>query len=1309
MTLTRPSPGDPLSSSNGKPSTQILDEAFDLVDAHEQALEGPVFTNASAQTAVLAETLINDGTAGSINPGSWTATGVQAGTGQGFKNVSGRTYWDSGKMGLGEGFTSFQESQFNYALLDFATPVQVGTQAVLKITLAYQPTGTQPGPRFPSEVFEVVASDGATLSGTVVRTPLPIMLMSTFYDVYLLTQGLTSVACVGVRQIDSVPYPDASETMSFWFDSIAWATATELDVAKASTTSSTVLVPANYVPGVAQRRVETPSRTAKLDLRPGEVTLSGFDGVRRLRDWETGADVEQGGAADYVIDQAIRDLQEGETLQFTRGAKYDLASVTIRNKKNITIDGNGATFYHLGSTGGMWILEHVNDCTFRNMRLVFTHANYGTGVLPGSNLVDIGLVGTAAVVTSTMTLTGGAMATTPEPAWQAEDEDGFIRADFTLSTTASTSLQCFIELGQSSVAPPTTFTYDAWGGKPAGSYYYWMTYVYADGRESGLSRPARAAVPTTWGRVHMALPVPTTPIQGTPIIAKRIYCGTSANSANAGVPIAEVPVYWTSFVDNTATTAVPTYALTLPGAVDAAGSLTPTTYAYYVTQVDTTTGRERAVDPQGLVKTNIHGRRLVTVVNGGATLTLPSWTGVSKMRIYRTISGSAKEHWTAGFIAELSAGEATFTDTGVAADLSQAPPFWPVNAEIPEDAIAPSLPSVRLTLTTTPTTYTVKMRPNERTKEEMLNWRIGQVNGTTATITIHNWTDYTGQRRTGNSQLYGGVDRRDNQHGFAITEGPSSGNVFENIDIQKPLGDGFFFQAGQAGMKNHTNTIRDCNVFANGRQGLSLMSGGPWLIERSRFAACGGQGIDVEWEYADRGELVLNDVEFVSPKVSHIAIQDVIFGIKMRNVRCSTRYNQQGIVSIVGAGIEIVDCDFGFIQTTLTGTRVFIDGLVAGKLTVTGSSTLQTFGGGWQGRGGSIIRHVRLTPTLGVDEPLNVSMPNCTISDITTAYPFDAFPVQFTTAPDSSGPFQIAELATVARSQTDRAMQPNEGPQSNILLDPGPWKTRYPQTWKGTILAEDAWFPTGLDLKSEPTKNVRAVSSTSTAGNNLRGSAVVAAGALTMTVPFPTRAYPDLTFISAAASAGTGTLNGTVFWAVASRRTTGGPRPAIATTSVALVAPTNASLQLGNFLTSDTFLEGFTLYRGAASGVYTTRYDVFPYRPIFSMNVSNTGGRRTVIDRGTELRLAWTGHPISGYTQILTPTPSASHADWDGSKWLHSTDQTGWEPDTAYTVVPVASWDTTVAVTAKRMNGFDVHFGVACPVGGGTLDWLLIR
>lgn len=1310
------------------PDRSMPQKIADLNDAVEdirkQLVKKP-FVNASAKTAITSETLINDTTPGSANPGTWFVRGNC--DAPAFGTFLSKNFWGNGFLKVGQGEAG-DPSNFSYSGINFTTPVAVGANGVITLFLSTDSGGTgqidsqnfgrSAKTREPYEVMELVVSDGPTFTGNVVTASLQPMTHNLWYQHWIPLQGLTTVKCIGVRQTDYSPWPNGGESKRIRFSTISWGTATEFDVAAASATPATVVVGQSYVPSIAQRVRELPPAIRKLDLRKRTGT------VRLITDWEG---IVEDGSADTtaVINQALLDMNDGDILRLTEGAKYNAGYLSLNNKQNVTFDLNGATLFNTGLTGAMIAINHCDGITLtssaaKKARLILKHDNVGFGAYTGNLWTNV--LGSPGTVGTTKTLsTSGDMAQSQFAAWHAEDEDGFISTTFTLSQTAAPGVadnDCYIELGQKNAPPaPSGFTYSTSGGLAGGPYYYRYSYVGPDGKESGLSAPGKAVIPTAWGKVTMNLP------SNRYATSIRIYRGGLSQAAMMD-PIFSVPATWTTFTDNTTATQTPTHSLTLPAVTDAGpGNITPSTRMWWVTQIDAA-GRETATN-YTKNSSAVNGKRSGTT-SGQMTITLPSWTGVSRMRVYRSYVAT-QGVFSAGFVGEPSFGAATFTDNVAVPDQHSYPPFWPVIGEASKAGPCPNLPEVILNLTTTPTDYNLKFRHTDHSRDDLMYWRIAKIGAGVNTITLAGYTDHTGQQRENNGQFYMGVDHRDHGHAIAVGGQDCHSITIENIDIQKPLGDLINFQSNGGGMRNRKMVIRNVSGFACGRQGVAPMAGGDWLFERFNVNAGGGQAIDVEWEEADKDTLTLVDCEFKNIKTNLINIVDMVSGIKM--TRCRFLPTGSGI-KLNAHSLEITDCYAPGSPVEIFGGKVYINGLVSMSLKVRDWAILKTVAGGelWSG-GGSVIDNVRLLPVIDCVSPLDVNMRDCKIGMVSLTYPFDGFGDQANTA-TSSGPVALRPAVRGPDDfRPDGRVVVIDGPQSAMMIDTGHWKGRYPDTIKGDIVATNPWFPTGLNMEAEPLLNVSGLSSGAVKPNNLSGTVAVLAGQTTATVTFPTKSYDDLTAISVAAVTTTitspgfwspvGTLAGTYYWAVAAARANGGPRAVVSNeATLTITGPNNAAaLTISNFLKPTRFIEGLTIYRGLSSGNYNTRYDVRP-DGLFNMVVDSATGKHGFGDLGTKINfsdfpgtstLAADIDPPTGYQQLTPVRSTSGHDAWNGSRWLHATDQTGWEPDASYRLLPVASWDTTIAVTAKRMGGFDLHFGVACPTVGGTVDWMLVR
>jgi hypothetical protein len=202
-------------------------------------------------------------------------------------------------------------------------------------------------------------------------------------------------------------------------------------------------------------------------------------------------------------------------------------------------------------------------------------------------------------------------------------------------------------------------------------------------------------------------------------------------------------------------------------------------------------------------------------------------------------------------------------------------------------------------------------------------------------------------------------------------------------------------------------------------------------------------------------------------------------------------------------------------------------------------------------------------------------------------------------------------------------------------------------------------------------------------------------------VTFPAKSYQDYGSVQFIGTTGGTMALGTYRYRIASRPQQGGPIVAKAEQSYTLLSPNTAIMILvQNFQQSTTYIEGLTIYRGTTAGVYTQRYDVVPNADWFGLG-STSGDRHHFTDRGpTLLTNADSGQLGHGYPDTISPNLTGS---------LVPADETNLELDATYKIFLEPSWLTTWVVTAKRTNGFDVSFGTGAPVGGGTVNWMLVR
>jgi hypothetical protein len=720
------------------------------------------------------------------------------------------------------------------------------------------------------------------------------------------------------------------------------------------------------------------------------------------------------------------------------------------------------------------------------------------------------------------------------------------------------------------------------------------------------------------------------------------------------------------------------------------------------------------------------------------------------------------------------------------------------------------LASQTLTLTSTPTVYTLNYKP--RDLGELIIPYV--VKNTAAASPVVGFITEIG--RVAYRSAYA------TQHAIAI--GPDC----KQLTIEDWSAEGFggdaFSTGGAEGIQGLT--IRRFFSRAMSRQGWSINQGdGPFWI--SQFVCREGArwGVDIEPETSinfvnnlniEDGELINNDIGAIETGFG--TMENVYYS----NIICRTsKGDNTNLVDLGGRGgyirnvYQLADETSGAggagnIEPSfqIVGQNLVVEDCIADRGFVFVDKISNANG---ERTGGNIGRNLHVTRP-GTYGGIIVRSRNTTIIGGSTTHDLQTFtPGQGGTAGKGIGPFSLMSDSRFS------------------ALDPGPHLTTYPKTYKG-LAHSSVWVPGGFDHLDDPVIGVRALSGGTVKGNNLRGLAqAITAGSTTATVAFPVRSYPNTTGISLVGSGpeqsrilmdlshgvppfhGTWTLTyngqstpafydstdsgfppvqsttaaqlqtalraiptvdptvtvagtsiftgtgltitwpaalgnvphtllsmantmvdnrgwgdemvsgahlnlttpvqggslaaGTYFYRAASIDLYGGPTVPATEVSAALSGSQNAmSILVGgwNSAANQRQTAGFTLYRGTASGTYTSRFDFRPNVPLYQMANSSV----QFFDLGSTLAFVAESYISLGYP----PSTAVTAGTWTvavGGNQLK--DETGWEPDTNYAVFVVPSWPTTVSITAKRTNGFDIGFGVACPVGGGTFDWLLVR
>jgi hypothetical protein len=562
-----------------------------------------------------------------------------------------------------------------------------------------------------------------------------------------------------------------------------------------------------------------------------------------------------------------------------------------------------------------------------------------------------------------------------------------------------------------------------------------------------------------------------------------------------------------------------------------------------------------------------------------------------------------------------------------------------------------------LTLTSTPTVYPIKVNPTKFMHRKLLAV-IKKNTATTNTITVTSLGAY-------NRLLYEG--NVENCHGLAM------GNIWscliENCKFEGAGGDGVICNDPLS----HDVTLRNVTSRCAGRQGMSFNNTGSGVVlEDSLICESARSGIDIE-PYAPTWNvygLTVRRTEIWNS--GNYSIADThgsqSFDVHLDDVHChnsSLGFILDGTRSrITNLSYDTTWTNSGLSAVKIYGTDVYAENIQSNSvLDLKGTGTLNGY-------------HVT-TPDNG--------------AAITAETGWVINGVSLNNA--STAPFvvQTSGVTTVGPLRIDGV---------HSAVEPGYFRRRFPNSFKG-LLSSPIQMAGGFNVLDDPMNRVRSLSGGATNGNNLRGLGLaVTAGATTLAVAFPTRTLPTITSVGPGAIAG-GTLPAARHWIKwAARGLNGGPGAPSGDFFADTAA--NGSIQIafsGWVHDLDQLTYGLTLYRGLASNQYTTRYDYMPWAPPLC-TLALASGKLTFVDTGAALNVTLPAGS-RGYPSTVAPTAISPAAA--------AVDESGFEPDTSYGVWVIPSWPTTVAITAKRRGGFDVGFGVACPVGGGTIDWFICR
>jgi len=567
------------------------------------------------------------------------------------------------------------------------------------------------------------------------------------------------------------------------------------------------------------------------------------------------------------------------------------------------------------------------------------------------------------------------------------------------------------------------------------------------------------------------------------------------------------------------------------------------------------------------------------------------------------------------------------------------------------------------TLTTSFVGYPVTYRPVDL--GERLKIHIKKAGATGTTVTIDK-VDIAGQI------LYDGAL----EFSSGIRVNDVQGWTLDDVAFEGMTGDA----VQGAGVAARDNKVLRAYSRGCSRQGMSFNQGKGWLIEDYTIREPHRSGIDVEpfadgWLVEDiiirRGRSYNTRNSHIAgtnwPRIRNFTVEDVV-GYGARNHFLSAGADGGTFRNLTSIGITAgAEYDFNF-----HGRNMKVEGINAD-------------------RGVSDHEAEKLGVLPGYNTYDNISVRGVRYSNIRIRS-------IGSTLGESSLANATDPFATGSGTYTGPVELPSGIPYGP--LDLSRHTVRYPKTFPAPA-ESSRWHPRGDRKYLEPLLEVRALSAGARRGTNLRGfeAVVVAAGATTARVAFPTHTVPAFTTRTLAGSTG-GTLSPstTYHYRIASRDRHGGPRLAEANQQIALSAAQNAvALTLGGWAEAGVALiEGFTVYRGLAAGVYNTRFDVLHDQDFFSVNQSGTGAFK---DIGSAIIFTAVDQKEWGFPASTPPSAGES---------LVPADETGFEPDDKYMVFVELNWHATAKVVARTRGYFDLEFSAAAPAGGGLGSYFIV-
>ncbi len=429
-----PSGASALSTSpDGRSHAQHHTDLNDVVLDMESQLVGPAFTSSEVHDDQ-AEEVLHNAESLSDSAGVWAAAGTWSGAVVALDAAIFTTGTHSVVCELaypsGSGTT-------NKLYVDLVTPLAVGGHPRVAIDVRWTTAGSgkQKG-------FELVVASGAGLTGTTTTLQIgdsnvPTSATWATVEIPLTGTGITSIASVGVRKRAAATGGSGSTHVKWWLDNVVAAAATGLDGALVSSPTGAILIPATYTSGVTQAAHTLEATQSIVDLRPTHSNLTGFRGIKDVRDWN----IDETGATDVSseLDIILASLSPGDTLSFPPdGIFWIEQGINLSTNVGVTLECHGARFTEHVHRQGSVINLSGSFNTIRDMHVIglgtaSTLTNGSSLILVAGTPTNVSTTKSLATAGDTVRIQGQGTAVDAVAQTYSRDVDGYIQFDLVLS------------------------------------------------------------------------------------------------------------------------------------------------------------------------------------------------------------------------------------------------------------------------------------------------------------------------------------------------------------------------------------------------------------------------------------------------------------------------------------------------------------------------------------------------------------------------------------------------------------------------------------------------------------------------------------------------------------------------------------------------------------------------------------------------------------------------------------------------------------------------------------------------------------